>query len=51
MAGMRDILIHDYDKVDLDLLWDTSTKSIPEMIAYLEPLLPPDARPTEPPTE
>ena len=33
MAGMRDILIHAYDKVDLATVWETSTKSVPTMQA------------------
>ena len=41
MAGMRDVLIHDYDTVDLDLLWDTATQSIPALISQLELLVPP----------
>ena len=28
MAGMRDVLIHDYDEVDLDLVWEVVTKDI-----------------------
>jgi uncharacterized protein with HEPN domain len=43
MAGMRDFLIHDYDVVDLDLVWDTATQSIPALIAQIEPLIPPNA--------
>ncbi|GAB4511374.1 MAG: DUF86 domain-containing protein [Anaerolineae bacterium] len=38
MAGMRNILIHDYDKVDLSVVWETVTQSIPPLIAQLEPL-------------
>jgi uncharacterized protein with HEPN domain len=29
MAGMRDRIIHGYDHVDLRIVWDTVTKSIP----------------------
>ncbi|SNQ62590.1 HepT-like ribonuclease domain-containing protein [Candidatus Methanoperedens nitratireducens] len=31
MAGMRDKLIHDYLGVDLDAVWDTVKKDIPEL--------------------
>lgn len=31
MAGMRDKLIHDYLGVDLDAVWDTVRKDIPEL--------------------
>ena len=39
MAGMRDILIHTYDKVNIRLVWETIQKSIPTLIHYIEPLL------------
>lgn len=42
IAGMRDVLIHMYDDVDLGEVWKAATESIPELVAYLEPLLPPD---------
>jgi len=35
MAGMRDILIHDYIDVDMDIVWKTASESIP----HLEKLL------------
>lgn len=31
MAGMRDVLIHDYDEVDLDQVWAVITKDIVEL--------------------
>jgi uncharacterized protein with HEPN domain len=40
IAGMRDILIHAYDHVDLQLVWKITQTSVPELIAYLEPLVP-----------
>jgi uncharacterized protein with HEPN domain len=40
MAGMRDVIVHDYNEIDLDLVWDTATKSIPALIAQIEPLAP-----------
>ena len=41
MAGMRDILIHAYDQVDLDQLWTAATVSVPLVAARIAPLLPP----------
>ena len=41
MAGMRDILIHAYDAVDLDEVWNALTRSIPQLIQQLEPLVSP----------
>ncbi|MDP9143178.1 MAG: DUF86 domain-containing protein [Actinomycetota bacterium] len=40
MAGMRDQLIHAYDTVDLDEVWKTATRDVPEVLITLEPLLP-----------
>ena len=40
MAGMRDNLIHEYDDIDLEEVWKTSDKDIPDLLAWLEPLLP-----------
>lgn len=31
MAGMRDILIHNYIDVDTDIVWKTASESIPEL--------------------
>ncbi len=36
MAGMRDILIHAYDHVDMDEVWNAATVSIPGVISLLE---------------
>ncbi len=40
MAGMRDHLIHGYDVVDWDEVWNTATRDVPELLAKIEPLLP-----------
>ncbi len=42
MAGMRDRLIHGYDQVDWQRVWETVEIHVPELLAYLEPLVPPD---------
>jgi len=39
IAGMRDILAHQYDKVDLKTIWDVVDHDIPELLALIEPLL------------
>ncbi len=36
VVGMRNKLIHTYDDVDLNLVWITVTKDIPEVIVELE---------------
>ena len=40
IAGMRDKLIHAYDEVDLDSVWDVAETAIPRLRASLKPLLP-----------
>jgi len=40
IAGMRDILAHQYDRVNLNTLWDAIQIDIPELLTLLEPLLP-----------
>jgi uncharacterized protein with HEPN domain len=40
MAGMRDVLIHDYRDVNVEDLWTAATESVPALVAALEPLLP-----------
>jgi len=40
IAGMRDRLVHDYDEVNLDLVWQVVEKFIPELLDYITPLLP-----------
>jgi len=40
IAGMRDRLIHAYDEVDLEEVWETATTHIPDLLERLEPLLP-----------
>jgi uncharacterized protein with HEPN domain len=46
-AGMRDVLIHDYDEVNLNVVWDAAMDSLPPLIAQLESYLaahpPPDS--------
>ena len=40
IAGMRDRLIHGYDTVDLDEVWNAVTIDVPELADRLAPLLP-----------
>jgi uncharacterized protein with HEPN domain len=40
IAGMRDVLIHKYDQVDFDVIWDVVQSKLPELLTLLEPLLP-----------
>ncbi len=40
VVGMRDKLIHEYDQVDLDEVWQTVSADVPRLLALLEPLAP-----------
>ncbi|MBU0508328.1 DUF86 domain-containing protein [bacterium] len=42
MAGLRHRLIHEYDKVDYDLVWKIIQRDVPELIRLIEPLVPPE---------
>jgi len=39
MTGMRDILIHAYHRVDLDLVWSTVEDSLPPLLSWLDKTL------------
>jgi len=36
ITAMRNILIHDYDDVDLDVIWNTAQKDLPPLNSRLE---------------
>ncbi|MBW4695063.1 MAG: DUF86 domain-containing protein [Lyngbya sp. HA4199-MV5] len=40
IAGMRDVIVHEYDQIDLDVVWDVVQKKLPELLTLLQPLLP-----------
>ena len=39
MISMRNRLIHNYDGIDLDIVWDTATVSIPVLAPKIQELL------------
>lgn len=39
--GMRNRLVHEYDEVDLDIVWSTVVNSLPTLIEELEKVVPP----------
>jgi uncharacterized protein with HEPN domain len=36
IVGMRNVLIHEYDNIDLDLVWETIRKDIPKLEGYIK---------------
>ena len=38
MTGMRNQMIHGYDDIDMDVVWDTAQGSIPRLLSMIEPL-------------
>ncbi|KPJ76930.1 MAG: hypothetical protein AMS14_01405 [Planctomycetes bacterium DG_20] len=45
IIGLRNRLIHAYDHVDLDILWQILTKHLPPLVAELDAILPFNDRP------
>lgn len=41
IIGLRNIISHQYDKVNYGLIYRVAREQIPELIALLEPLIPP----------
>lgn len=41
VAGLRDVLIHEYDTVDAEEVWRTVAFDLPELIRVLEQIQPP----------
>ncbi len=39
MAGMRDVLIHQYDDIDMKIVWKTITQFVPELKKQIGTLL------------
>ena len=40
IAGFRDVVVHDYSRVDLQEVWRIVQQDLPTLIALLEPLVP-----------
>jgi uncharacterized protein with HEPN domain len=40
IAGMRDKVTHQYDRVDFEIVWEVVQRDIPELLIQLAPLLP-----------
>ncbi len=42
ISGMRNRLVHEYDEIDLDVVWDTIVHNLPSLILELQKLIPED---------
>lgn len=42
VAGFRDVVVHDYSRVDLEEVWRIVQEDLPALITLLEPLVPPE---------
>ena len=42
IAGFRDVVGHDYSRVDLQEVWRIVQEDLPALIAFLEPPMPPE---------
>ncbi len=40
IVAMRHRIVHDYMNIDEDILWEVATRSLPELITLIAPLVP-----------
>ena len=38
IAGMRDILVHDYNRIDIERIWDVVQNDLPDLMTFLNSL-------------
>ena len=41
MVSMRNRMIHEYDDIDLPIVWNTVQQDLPALLRLIEPLVPP----------
>lgn len=41
-AGPRDVLIHQYDRIDYALVWDIVHQELPPLVIFLKSIVPPE---------
>ena len=39
MAGMRDVIVHEYDQLDFDVIWNVVDSRLDELLGLIEPLI------------
>ena len=42
IIAMRNVMSHEYDEVDLAVIWGVVQRDLPELLRNIEPLIPPD---------
>ena len=42
IAGMRDVISHDYNEIDLDEVWIVINRELPTLLNYIQPLISPE---------
>jgi uncharacterized protein with HEPN domain len=42
MTNLRNALTHDYDRIDLELVWEIATVHLPVLLHDISPLIPPE---------
>jgi uncharacterized protein with HEPN domain len=42
MKGRRNVVIHEYDAIEFDVIWDILKDDLPPLIAELEKIVPPE---------
>jgi uncharacterized protein with HEPN domain len=47
IAGLRDVLVHEYDEVRSDDLWHVATTELPALKTWIDSRLPPGPAPTD----
>jgi uncharacterized protein with HEPN domain len=47
IIAKRHVLAHDYGRIDHERIWEVATVHVPELIARLLPLIPPQPPPLE----
>jgi uncharacterized protein with HEPN domain len=38
MAGMRDVIVHEYDQLDFDVIWDVASSKLEELLPLIDSL-------------
>ena len=45
IVGMRHMLVHDYDRIDVDKVWSVVDEDLPRLVSQIELIVPPWSEP------